>query len=301
MSISVKDLTKIYGEERAVDSINFSIDKGEVVGLLGPNGAGKSTTMKMVTSFIAPSSGDAWVSGLSIYEENLEIRKRIGYLPENNPLYLDMYVKEFLSFSGSMYGVKNLKSKVNELIDLVGLDREKKKKIGALSKGYRQRVGLAQALIHEPEVLILDEPTSGLDPNQIVEIRDLIRQMGKEKTVILSSHIMQEIQAICDRVIIINKGKIVADASTEELLSKNTDSLKVFVSFKNDISTDKLSSQFGNDNVHFEGDNSYTILGSDDSFTEKVFHFAVRENNPILEMKSEQQNLEEVFRQLTNN
>ncbi|MFT7272690.1 MAG: ABC-2 type transport system ATP-binding protein, partial [Spirosomataceae bacterium] len=218
----VQNLTKIYGTQRAIDSLNFTIKKGEIVGFLGPNGAGKSTTMKIITGFLSATEGSAEVEGLSVTEQPIEVKKRIGYLPEHNPLYVDMYVREFLNFMGSLYGIesKQLKNRVAEIIELVGLSVEQHKKIGQLSKGYRQRVGLAHALIHNPEVLILDEPTTGLDPNQLVEIRNLIKSIGKEKTVILSTHIMQEVEALCERVIIINKGCIVADRKVADILEE---------------------------------------------------------------------------------
>ena len=224
MSIEVKNLFKYYGEQAAVRDVSFSVKKGEIVGFLGPNGAGKSTTMKIITGYIPASSGEVYVSGMKVDVENLKTRQIIGYLPENNPLYTDMYVKEYLEFVGGIYRIKNLKSRVAEMIDAVGLEVEQNKKIGALSKGYRQRVGLAQAIIHDPEVLILDEPTTGLDPNQLVEIRELIKNIGKEKTVMLSTHIMQEVEAICDRIVIISKGQIVADdkaASLQKLRLKS--------------------------------------------------------------------------------
>lgn len=219
MSIKIHDLTKIYGQQKALNNIGFEINKGEIVGFLGPNGAGKSTTMKILSGYLKPTEGSVVLNGINVDTESKEIRKHIGYLPEHNPLYLDMYVEEFLHFAGSLYGFSKtqLKEKTAEIIEKVGLKPEKHKKIGQLSKGYRQRVGLAQALIHNPDVLILDEPTTGLDPNQLVEIRELIRQVGKDKTVILSTHIMQEVEAICDRVIIINQGQIVADASLKEI------------------------------------------------------------------------------------
>lgn len=222
MSIEVSNITKFYGKQRALDHVSFKINAGEVVGFLGPNGAGKSTMMKILTTYISPSYGEAKVSGFDVVENPLQVRRHIGYLPEHNPLYLDMYVKEYLSFSAGVYGIKQKKEKVNEIIEKVGLSPEMKKKIGALSKGYRQRVGLAQAMIHDPGVLILDEPTSGLDPNQLVEIRSLIKEAGKEKTVMLSTHIMQEVEAICDRVIIINKGKIVADNAVRKIIEKHS-------------------------------------------------------------------------------
>ena len=213
MSIEVKNLSKFYGEQAAVNDISFSIHKGEIVGFLGPNGAGKSTTMKILTGFIPATSGEVKICGMEVDVDSLETRKKIGYLPENNPLYLDMYVREYLEFVGKIYKVPNLKARIDEMIQQVGLEVEQNKKIGMLSKGYRQRVGLAQAIIHDPEVLILDEPTTGLDPNQLVEIRELIKRIGKSKTVMLSTHIMQEVEAICDRVIIIKSGKIVANST----------------------------------------------------------------------------------------
>lgn len=219
MSIKIQNLSKIYGSQKAVDNISFEINKGEIVGFLGPNGAGKSTTMKILTGYIPATEGIAEVNGFDVKTNPMQVKQTIGYLPEHNPLYLDMYVREFLEFVGSMYGIsgKNLKNRIDEVIELVGLNIEKHKKIGQLSKGYRQRVGIAQALIHDPEVLILDEPTTGLDPNQLVEIRNLIKQIGQNKTVVFSTHIMQEVEAICDRVVIINRGKIVADGNLNEL------------------------------------------------------------------------------------
>lgn len=223
MSIKVNNLTKTYGSQTAVNAINFTIKKGEIVGFLGPNGAGKSTTMKIIAGYLSATSGDTSLNDQAIDINNLETKKKIGYLPENNPLYLEMYIKEYLEFVGGMYGLKGiaLKSRIAEIIEMVGLTLEQHKKIEQLSKGYRQRVGLAQALIHDPEVLILDEPTTGLDPNQLVEIRSLIKNVGKSKTIILSTHIMQEVEAICDRVIIINKGNIVADDALQNLKAGN--------------------------------------------------------------------------------
>lgn len=230
MSIKIQNLTKVYGTQKAIDNISFEINSGEILGFLGPNGAGKSTTMKILTGYLPASSGSARVLNIEVSTDSLEVKQQIGYLPEHNPLYLEMYVKEFLEFVGSLYGLKsdNLKNRVIEVIDLVGLQIEQHKKIGELSKGYRQRVGLAQALIHNPEVLILDEPTTGLDPNQLVEIRNLIREVGKNKTVILSTHIMQEVEALCDRVIIINKGKIVIDETMDNLKRKNSNLETIF-------------------------------------------------------------------------
>jgi ABC-2 type transport system ATP-binding protein len=217
VSIQVNNLSKKYGQQLALDSISFSIPSGEVVGFLGPNGAGKSTTMKILTGYIPASSGDASICGLELAEQSLEVRKLVGYLPEHNPLYLDMYISEYLLFAAGIAGVKNTKKALEMVIELTQLGPERNKKIGQLSKGYRQRVGLAQALIHDPKVLILDEPTSGLDPNQVVEIRNVIKNLGSEKTVLLSTHIMQEVEAMCNRVILINKGKIIADNTLEGL------------------------------------------------------------------------------------
>jgi ABC-type multidrug transport system, ATPase component len=218
MSISINNLTKIYGEQKALDNVSLQIGKGEIVGLLGPNGAGKSTMMKIITCFIPPTEGSVNVCGYDIFDSPMEVRKSIGYLPEQNPLYLDMYVREFLYFIAGIHRLgKQKKERVESMIELTGLTKEVNKKIGALSKGYRQRVGIAQAMIHSPEVLILDEPTTGLDPNQLVEIRELIKNVGKDKTVLLSTHIMQEVEAVCGRVVIINNGKLVADDKTEHL------------------------------------------------------------------------------------
>src|SRR3954469_3536527 len=214
MSIKVNQITKLYGEQKALDDVSFEAGSGQVVGFLGPNGAGKSTMMKIITCFIPQTSGTASVCGFDVTEDSIEVRKNVGYLPEHNPLYLEMYVREYLEFIAGLHKIKNVRTRIAEMIETTGLQVEQKKKIGALSKGYRQRVGLAQALIHDPKVLILDEPTSGLDPNQLTEVRNLIRSLGKEKTVVLSTHIMQEVEAICDKVIIINKGKIVANEST---------------------------------------------------------------------------------------
>ena len=211
MSIEVSNLTKIYGTQKAVDSISFNINKGEIVGFLGPNGAGKSTTMKILTGYLQQDGGTAKICGIDVKENTIEAKRKIGYLPEANPLYYEMYVKEYLSFIAGVHSIKKELFEISNVIELVGLQLEQKKKVGQLSKGYKQRVGLAAALIHQPEVLILDEPTSGLDPNQIIEIRNVIKEQGKNKTVLFSSHILQEVQAICDRVIIINRGKIVAD------------------------------------------------------------------------------------------
>lgn len=220
MSISIQNLTKLYNEQKALDNVSLEINNGEIVGLLGPNGAGKSTMMKIITCFIPPTKGSVKVCGYDIFDNPMDVRKKIGYLPEHNPLYLDMYVREFLDFVAGVHGLgKQKKERIEQMIEMTGLTKEVNKKIGTLSKGYRQRVGIAQAMIHDPEVLILDEPTSGLDPNQLVEVRDLIKNAGKDKTVLLSTHIMQEVEAVCDRTIIINNGQVVADDNTKHLAS----------------------------------------------------------------------------------
>src|SRR5687767_1324136 len=240
MSIEVSNLTKIYGQQKAINNISFKIDKAEIVGFLGPNGAGKSTTMKIITGYLEADNGNAFVSGLNVQSDKLETKKKIGYLPEGNPLYYEMYVREYLEFIANVHQIKNVKSRIEEVITLTGLTVESKKKIGQLSKGYKQRVGLAAALIHDPEVLILDEPTSGLDPNQIVEIRDVIKKQGKDKTVLFSSHILQEVEAICDRVIIINKGTIVADDELSKLQTTYKKTNIVFVEFKEEVDPNHL-------------------------------------------------------------
>src|SRR6186713_1083232 len=240
MSIEVKNLLKVYGEQKAVNDISFKVGKGEIVGFLGPNGAGKSTTMKIITGYLEKTSGEAFVCGMNVADQPLETKKKIGYLPELNALYYDMYVREYLSFVAELHKIKSQKSKVESVIELTGLTVESKKKIGQLSKGYKQRVGLAAALIHDPEVLILDEPTSGLDPNQIVEIRDVIKKLGQNKTVLFSSHILQEVEALCDRVIIINKGLIVADDKLSNLQQNTTGQHTVIVAFKEAVSIETL-------------------------------------------------------------
>lgn len=302
MSIQVKDLTKIYGQQKALDQISFEIKTGEIVGFVGPNGAGKSTTMKILTGFIPPSSGEAKINDLDLIEKSLEIRKHIGYLPENNPLYLDMYVKEYLEFVAGIYKLgKKTKSRIEEIIEQTGLSIEQKKKIGALSKGYRQRVGLAQALIHDPAILILDEPTSGLDPNQIIEIRNLISTVGKEKTVMLSTHIMQEVEAICDRIIIINKGKIVADDSISSIYSHTKDQLiTVIVEFDKAPDQKQLEKIELVDKVAKIDDNNWLIQStSTEDIRPKIFNFAVKSDLAVLSMQKKEKSLEEVFQELT--
>lgn len=299
MSIEVTNLSKYYGEQAAVNDITFSINKGEIVGFLGPNGAGKSTTMKMITGFIPSSEGTIKVCGKEVSVDAIDTRKHIGYLPENNPLYLDMYVKEYLEFVGKIYKIKNVHERVKEMIQLVGLEVEQNKKIGMLSKGYRQRVGLAQAIIHNPDVLILDEPTSGLDPNQLVEIRDLIRRIGKEKTVMLSTHILQEVEAICDRVIIIRQGKLVADNLAANL-QVASDTQVVYAEFDGAISKQLLSKIPGISKLEQVNPFTYLIESeSIDDLRKTVAQFAQQNNLLVLTLRTEEKSLEEVFKSLT--
>ncbi len=302
MSIEVVDLKKYYGEQAAVGGISFKINTGEIVGFLGPNGAGKSTTMKILTGFLPATSGSAKVCGFDVEENSIETRKRIGYLPEHNPLYLDMYVREYLQFVGGVYKIPNLKARVEEMISLVGLERERNKKIGALSKGYRQRVGLAQAIIHNPEVLILDEPTSGLDPNQLIEIRDLIKEIGKTKTVMLSTHIMQEVEAICDRVIIINNGVLVAD-DTSKTLQRNDKKQVVIVEFdaETKVSDKQLRAIPGVSNVKkLEAAATWLIESQSGTDLRKIISQAALKNSwLVLSMRAEEKSLEQVFKELT--
>ncbi len=298
MSIEVKNLFKYYGQQAAVNDVSFSVKQGEILGFLGPNGAGKSTTMKIITGFIPSHSGEVTVCGLKVDVDNLEARKLIGYLPENNPLYLDMYVKEYLEFVGGIYKINKLKSRVNEMIDAVGLGIEQNKKIGALSKGYRQRVGLAQAIIHDPKVLILDEPTSGLDPNQLVEIRELIRTIGQQKTVMFSTHIMQEAEAICDRLVIINKGRIVANEKALSLQETNEEQTS-YIEFDQVVSKTQLAKIIGVKKV--EAVKNGWLVSSDQKIdlNKEIALHAQQEGWLILTLKTEKKTLEEVFRNLT--
>ena len=297
MSIEVKNVFKYYGEQAAVKGISFSVKSGEIVGFLGPNGAGKSTTMKMITGYIPASSGEILVSGVRVGTDQLSPKKKIGYLPENNPLYLDMYVREYLDFVARIYKVSNRGDRVKEMIDAVGLEIEQNKKIGALSKGYRQRVGLAQAMIHDPEVLILDEPTSGLDPNQLIEIRELIKRIGKEKTLMLSTHIMQEAEAICDRVVILSKGEIVADTPTNRLNEKSM--LKcVFVEFQEPVTKSQLSKikEITKVEARAEG---WLLYSETYDMRPHIFRFSQENNLVILTLQLEQKSLSSVFKDLT--
>ena len=301
MSITVKNLTKLYGEQKAVHDISFSISQGEIVGFLGPNGAGKSTTMKMITGYLEPSSGDITVSGVDVKNAPLEAKKKIGYLPESNALYYDMYVREYLDFIADVHHVGQKKQKIEEVIGLTGLLPESKKKIGQLSKGYKQRVGLAAALLHNPEVLILDEPTSGLDPNQIVEIRNVIRDQGKNKMVLFSSHILQEVEAICDRVIIIHKGKIVADDRLANLQRRTTAPI-VIVSFREKLEPSQFGTLMGARAVHQVDANTWTVETEDpESIRKQLLQFSLQHNLNIVSLQSEEQTLEQIFRQLTQN
>lgn len=296
MSIKVTELTKTFGSQKAVDAITFEAKRGEVLGFLGPNGAGKSTTMKMATGYIPPSSGTIEVCGLDAVKDSAKTRKRIGYLPEHNPLYLDMYVKEYLGFCGGIHGLKGsqLKARISEIIEECGLIKEQHKKIAQLSKGYRQRVGLAQALLHDPEVLILDEPTTGLDPNQLVEIRALIKSLGKDKTVILSTHIMQEVQAICDRVIVINNGVLVANERIEQIKGA-AQILKI--EFESTIDEAKLRA-YGE--LTKTGTNHYTLsTRTKKDIRSELFELAKTNNWVILSMNREEQDLESFFQQKT--
>ncbi len=300
MSVKVEHITKLYEDQRALDDVSFEVKAGEIVGLLGPNGAGKSTLMKIISCYIPCNSGNALVCGYDITNNSLDVRKNVGYLPEHTPLYLDMYVREYLSFIGGIYGINNIDSRVKEMIAMTGLEVEQKKKIGALSKGYRQRVGIAQALIHDPKVLILDEPTSGLDPNQLHEIRNLIKNIGKEKTVILSTHIMQEVTAICNRVLIINKGKIVADDTADNLQNKLTEENTVNIEFDKETTKEKLQHVTGVLHVENIQDFKWKITSAiDQDIRSNLFQFAVQNNLIVLAMQKKEQSLEDIFHQLT--
>jgi ABC-2 type transport system ATP-binding protein len=300
MSVKVSNLTKLYGQQKALDNVSFELKSGEILGFLGPNGAGKSTMMKILTCYIPQTAGKAEVCGFNVTENPIEVRKNTGYLPEHNPLYLDMYVREYLEFVGGLFKLKNIKERVNEMIEITGLTPERHKLIGALSKGYRQRVGIAQALIHNPPVLILDEPTSGLDPNQLVEIRQLIKNIGKEKTVMFSSHIMQEVEAISDRVIIINKGKIVADKKASELQSSSKAQQIITVEFDKVPDENLLRKIAGVEKVVAENNNLFKLYSSSQNdLRAAVSQFAQQQQLLILTLQKEEQKLENIFRELT--
>lgn len=301
MSLQVSNLTKIYGQQKAVNNISFTVQPGEIVGFLGPNGAGKSTTMKITTGYVPPSSGQVLVNGLDVTTQSLQVRQLMGYLPEHNPLYLDMYVHEYLQFVGKVFQLssRELKSRVGEIVALCGLEREQNKKIEQLSKGYRQRVGLAQALIHNPQVLVLDEPTTGLDPNQILEIRKLIKEISASKTVIFSTHIMQEVQAICNRVIVINQGELVADAPVADLL-KSQPQVQLIVEFDSPIEEQKLAALRGVEQLIVVSPGVYKLtVAQGVDLRPEVFRFAAENNLSLVGLKQEQLSLEEIFRSLT--
>ena len=299
MSIEVKSLLKQFGEQTAVNQISFTVHKGEIVGFLGPNGAGKSTTMKMITGYLEPDGGEIRVNDTDVRKDPLATKKKIGYLPESNALYYDMYIREYLDFIADVHEIKNKKQRIEEVIQLTGLTSESKKRVGQLSKGYKQRVGLAAALLHDPEVLILDEPTSGLDPNQIVEIRNVIKEQGKNKLVLFSSHILQEVEAICDRVIIINKGRLVADDTLQNLQQRSSVNI-VRVSFKEALEAEWLKRLQGVKTVNNIDPHTWTIETEDPDTVRRELKRLEAENNlDIVSLQSESQSLEEVFRSLT--
>ncbi|MFN9321612.1 MAG: gliding motility-associated ABC transporter ATP-binding subunit GldA [Chitinophagales bacterium] len=302
MSIEVQNLSKRYDEQLALNNISFQIQKGAIVGVLGPNGAGKSTTMKILTGFIPQTSGSAKVAGFDTVVAPLEVKRRVGYLPESNPLYKDMYVKEYLHYVATIFALPNPYAKVQEMISMTGLTKEQDKKIHQLSKGYKQRVGIAQAIIHNPEVLILDEPTSGLDPNQLDEIRKLILKIGKEKTVLLSTHIMQEVEAMCERVIIINKGEIVADNSTANMRKMGSKEAILTVEFADKIDSEELKKVKNVARVEALQENQFKIFLKDTNLDirQDIFQLAVQKNWSILGMQLEEKDLEGVFKELTN-
>jgi ABC-2 type transport system ATP-binding protein len=297
MSIEVKNISKMYGAQKALDNISFSVNKGEIVGFLGPNGAGKSTLMKILTTYITADEGEAKVNGHDVSNDTKNVQKSVGYLPEHNPLYLDLYIREYLAFNADIYKVS--KSRIEEVIQLTGLTPESSKKIGQLSKGYRQRVGLACALLHDPEVLILDEPTTGLDPNQLVEIRELIKNIGKNKTVFLSTHIMQEVEAICERVIIINNGKLVTDKNLNTLVKEQAEQT-IEVEFDQLLSSTDFTLLENLTNTKKINDFTWELtFESDEDKRGKVFDFAQEKGFKILQLSLKNKNLEQIFREKT--
>jgi len=301
MSIKVTGLTKIFGEQKAVNNISFEIGSGNVVGFLGPNGAGKSTTMKMLSTYITPTTGQATVCGFDVVEKPMDVRRLLGYLPESNPLYYDMYIREYLEFAAGVHQLgKMSKSRIDEMIEMTGLQKEVKKKIGTLSKGYKQRVGLAQAMIHDPKVLILDEPTSGLDPNQIMDIRDLIINLGKEKTVLLSTHIMQEVQAMCSRVIIINNGNIVADDAIGNIQSAEKPQQGLVVTFGKEVTTAALQQMKNASRVKKAEDNQWILeTAQPDLLRKELMAWSLQNDIDIVSLQNSSQSLEDAFRDLT--
>ncbi|MGV3530212.1 MAG: gliding motility-associated ABC transporter ATP-binding subunit GldA [Flavisolibacter sp.] len=299
MSITVKNLLKVYGQQRAVDGISFSVQPGEIVGFLGPNGAGKSTTMKMITGYLQPDGGSASVSGIDVSSDPMAVKSKVGYLPESNPLYYEMYVREYLDFVAGVHGLTNKKEKIDHVIHITGLTPESKKRVGQLSKGYKQRVGLAAALIHDPEVLILDEPTSGLDPNQIIEIREVIRQQGKNKLVLFSTHILQEVEALCDRVIIINKGRIVADAPLSQL-KQQTGTAVIRVQFGEPLEAEWLQRLPATQSAEkIDAQNWRLTTIEPEQLRRQLQKMAADNNLDLVSLQSESQSLEEIFRLLT--
>ena len=301
MSIKISGLSKIYGEQKAVDNISFTVGSNEIVGFLGPNGAGKTTTMKMITGFLNPDQGKIEICGIPVVPGSTETKKITGYLPEANPLYLDLYVKEYLSFVAGVHKIKNSEKRINTVIEMVGLNPERQKKIGQLSKGYKQRVGLAGAMLHDPKVLILDEPTSGLDPNQITEIRDVIRELGKTKTILFSSHIMQEVEALCERVIILNKGNIVADDQLINLKIRSREQHNVQVQFKEKITADYFSALNSFDNIKTLPGNVYVFETNDpDSLKKQLLNMSLDKQLNIISITSDTNDLEQVFKSLTS-
>lgn len=303
MSLEIAGLSKQYGQQKAVDNISFSVKEGEIVGFLGPNGAGKSTTMKIATCYLPPSEGTILVNGMDVQRQPLAVRKVLGYLPEHNPLYLDMYVHEYLQFIGSLHGLggAQLRRRVKEVVGLCGLEREQNKRIQALSKGYRQRVGLAQALVHDPNVLILDEPTTGLDPNQIQEIRQLIKSISAQKTVVFSTHIMQEVQALCDRVVIINRGKIVADSPVSLLQERSSQGRIISVEFERPVDTALLRNIEGIQELEQPAENRYILYANEDrQVRSRIFRLAADNDLPLIGLRQEENSLESIFQELTS-
>ena len=300
MSVIVSNLTKTFGDQRAVNDLSFEVKQGEILGFLGPNGAGKSTTMKMITTYLQPTSGTATVCGHDVIKDQMDVRRHIGYLPEHNPLYKDMYIKEYLQFIARIHKVDNAKNRIVELIETTGLQKEQHKLISSISKGYRQRVGLAQALLHDPDVIILDEPTSGLDMNQLIEIRALIKKLGETKTVIFSTHIMQEVQALCDRVIIINEGKLVADDPIDMLQKRLKGEDVIYLELDKKYDASALESINGVNSVTRVSPTEY-VIGANNvtDIRPNIFHLATQQNWVILEMRREQKNVEYIFQQLT--
>ena len=303
MSIRVQNLTKEYGRQKAVNNISLTVQPGEIVGFLGPNGAGKSTTMKIATGYLPPTEGTVEVNGFDVRTQPMDVRRSVGYLPEHNPLYLDLYVREYLRFAGSLHGMTGteLTNRISQMIDLVGLGREQHKRIVQLSKGYRQRVGLAQALLHNPPVLILDEPTTGLDPNQLAEIRQVIREAGRDKTVLFSTHIMQEVEAVCDRVVIINRGQIVVDGSLSQLRGQTSEGVTVVAEFENDlVDAAVLTSLAGVQRVESIGQGQYRITaqaGTD--LRAAIFRLAADHGLTLVGLRQQENSLESIFKELT--